>query len=181
MAVLGTSFVLILVSIIFLSITPSSTCHKITDTEIKHLCSKTSNLGGCYKLLKSDHRTANVDARGLAEVAVDLASNKANKIHSQLNSFAKATHDSRLRNIYNLCSKNYNDVIRDLKVTKNNLHSGAYRNMPVQVKDAYEEIKNCEKVFDGASSDQANIKKKNQDFEFLLSIVKVTSDNLEKK
>ncbi|KAI3468918.1 hypothetical protein Pfo_025581 [Paulownia fortunei] len=181
MAVFHTSSVLILMSIIFMSITASSIGHKIKDTEIKHLCSKTSNLGGCYKLLKSDHRTANVDARGLAEVSVDLASNKANKIHSQLNSFAKATHDSRLRNKYDLFTKNYNDVIRDLEVAKNNLHSGAYRNMPVQVKDASEEIKNCEKVFDGASSDHAHIKKKNQDFEFLLSIVKVMLDNLNKK
>ncbi|KAI3455856.1 hypothetical protein Pfo_012519 [Paulownia fortunei] len=179
MAIFRTFCMLIL--IIFISIIPSSTGHKIKDTEIKHLCSKTSNLGRCYKLLKSDHRTTNVDAKGLAEVSVDLASNNANKIYSQLNSFAKATHDSRLRNIYNSCSKNYDDAIRDLEVVKKNLHSGAYNNIPVQVKDVSEEIKSCEKVFNGASSDHANIKKRNQDFEFLISIVKITLDNLKKK
>lgn len=181
MAIFDTSSILILVSIIFLSITPSSIGHKVTDTEIKHLCSKTNNHEDCYKLLKSDHRTTNVDARGLAEVSVDLASNKASKIHSQLNSFAKGTHKSQLRNIYNLCSKNYNDVIRDLKVVKNNLLSGAYKNIPIQVTDATEEIKSCKQVFDAAPSDYMHMKTKNKDVEFLLSIVKVTSDNLNQK
>ncbi|KAK4440312.1 hypothetical protein Salat_0366100 [Sesamum alatum] len=180
MADCGTSFVFILVTIVFMSMTPTSTCNKLTDTEIKHLCSKTSNVGGCYKLLKSDPRTANVDARGLAKVSVDLASNKANKTHSLLNSFVNATHDSRLKNIYKLCSSNYNDAIRDLKAIKNYLHSGAYKNIPSQVKDASEEIKQCKKVYGGANSDRAHIKKKNQEFELLISIVEVTSDNLNK-
>ncbi|KAK4421959.1 hypothetical protein Salat_2146600 [Sesamum alatum] len=115
----------ILVSIVVMSMTPTSTSNKLTDTKIKHLCSKTSNVGVCYKLSKSDPRTANVDVRGLAEVSVDLASNKAKKTHSLLNSSVNATHDSRLKNIYKLCSSNYNDAIRDLKAIKNYLHSGA--------------------------------------------------------
>ncbi|KAK4428738.1 hypothetical protein Salat_1173700 [Sesamum alatum] len=159
---------------------PPSTSHKLTDTEIKNLCSKTINLGGCYKLLKSDPHTTNADARGLAEVLIDLASNKANKTHSLLNSFVNATHDSRLKNICKLCSSNYNDVIRDLKVVKNYLHSGAYRNIHVQVKDASEEIRQCKKVYGGASSHHAHIKKKNHEFEFLLGIVEVTLDKLNK-
>ncbi|KAL0442360.1 UNVERIFIED_CONTAM: hypothetical protein Slati_1958700 [Sesamum latifolium] len=154
-----------------MSIAPPSTGHKLTDTEIKHLCSKTSNLGGCYKLLKSDPRTANVDARGLAEVSIDLASNKANKTYSLINSFINTTHDSQLKNIYKLCSSNYNDVIRDFKAIKNYLHAGSYKNIPVQVKDASEEIKQCKKVFGGATNDRAHIKKKNQELEFLINIV----------
>ncbi|PIM99406.1 hypothetical protein CDL12_28093 [Handroanthus impetiginosus] len=159
----------------------SSTAHYLTDNEIKHLCSKTGNLEACHKLLKSDHRTAKVDAKGLTEVSVDLASNKANKIRTQLNSFSKATHDSGLRNLYNLCSKNYDDAIRDLEVAKKNLHSGAYKDISIQINDAVEEVKICEIVFNGASSDRAHIKKKNKDLEFCLNIVKVTSDNLNKK
>ncbi|KAL0363712.1 UNVERIFIED_CONTAM: hypothetical protein Scaly_1326400 [Sesamum calycinum] len=179
MTIFSTSLVFILISIIFISITPSSIGQKLTDTEIKHLCSKTNNLEGCYKLLKSDPRTANVDARGL--VYVDLASNKANKTHSLFNSFINTTHDSRLTNIYKKCSSNYNDVIRDLKIIKNSLQSGAYKNIHVQVKDAFEKIKQCKKVFSGASSDRVHIKKKTQEFEFLLSIVDVTPGNLNKK
>ncbi|KAG8385147.1 hypothetical protein BUALT_Bualt03G0011500 [Buddleja alternifolia] len=182
MTISGTSSVLTLISIIFLSITPSSTSNQITDTEIKHLCSKTSNLVQCFKLLKSDHRTSNVDAKGLSEISIDLTNNKANKIHSQLNSLVKATRDLHMRNIYNSCSKNYDDAIRDLEVAKKNLKSDAYKNMHAQVKDASEEIKSCEKMFNGASSsDHAHIKKKNQYLEFLVSIVKVTADNLNMK
>ncbi|XP_011101767.1 pectinesterase inhibitor-like [Sesamum indicum] len=155
MAIFGTSIVLILIPTVFMSIAPSATGNKLTDIEIKHLCSKTNNLGSCYKLLKSDPRTTNVDARGLAEVSVDLASKKS-------------------------CSSNYTDAIRDLKAIKNYLKSGAFKNIPVQVKDASEEIKQCKKVFGGATSDGAHIKKKNQEFEFLISIVEVTSNNLNK-
>ncbi|KAG8385221.1 hypothetical protein BUALT_Bualt03G0019600 [Buddleja alternifolia] len=176
------SSVLILISIVFTSIAPSLASNKVTDTEIKQLCSKTNNLAVCYKLLKSDHRTANVDAKGLADISVDWASNKAHKIHSQLNSFAKTIRDSHLKNIYNSCSKNYEDAIHDLEVAKKNLKSSVYKNMPVQVKDTSEEIKSCENLFNGASSnDHAHIKKKNQDFEFLVGIVKIMVDNLKKK
>ncbi|KAL0346799.1 UNVERIFIED_CONTAM: hypothetical protein Scaly_1695900 [Sesamum calycinum] len=145
MAIFGTSFVLTFITIVFISITQSAT-GRLTDTEIRHLCSKTNNSGGCYKLLKSDPRTANVDARGLAEVSTDLASKKANIIHSLINSLVNATHDSQLKNIYKSCSSNYNDVIRDLKAIKNYIKSGAFKNIHVQVKDAYEEVKQCKKV-----------------------------------
>ncbi|KAL2226293.1 UNVERIFIED_CONTAM: hypothetical protein Sindi_1988000 [Sesamum indicum] len=180
MAIFETSIVLILIPTVFMSIAPSATGNKLTDIEIKHLCSKTSNLESCYKLLKSDPRTTNVDARGLAEVSVDLASKKAKKLHSVINSVVNKTHDSRLKTIYQSCSSNYNDAIRDLKAIKNYLKSGAFKNIPVQVKDASEEIKQCKKVFGGATSDGAHIKKKNQEFEFLISIVEVTSNNLNK-
>ncbi|KAK4421963.1 hypothetical protein Salat_2147000 [Sesamum alatum] len=102
------------------------------------------------------------------------------KNHIPFNSSVSATHDSRLKNIYKLCSSNYNDAIRDLKAIKNYLHSGAYKNIPSQVKDAYEEIKQCKKVYGGATTDRAHIKKKNQEFELLISIVELTSDNLNK-
>ncbi|KAL0386059.1 UNVERIFIED_CONTAM: hypothetical protein Sradi_3000200 [Sesamum radiatum] len=163
-----------------MSIAPPVASNKLTDTEIKHLCSKTSNRENCYQVLKSDPRTRNVDARCLAEVSIDLASKKATKTHSLINSFVNKTHDSRLKNIYKSCSSNYNDAIRDLKVIKNYLKSGAFKNIPVQVKDASEEIKQCKKVFGGATSDGAHIKKRNQEIEFLISIVEVTSSNLRK-
>ncbi|KAL0410537.1 UNVERIFIED_CONTAM: hypothetical protein Slati_3643400 [Sesamum latifolium] len=160
MAIFSTSFVLILISIALMSIAPSATGNKFTDTEIKNLCSKTNNIGSCYKLLKSDPRTKNVDARGLVEISVDTTHD------SLINSFVNTTHDSRLKNIYQSCSSNYNDIIRDLKVIKNYLKSGAFKNIHVQVKDASEEIKQCKKVFGGATIDGAHIKKKNQELNF---------------
>ncbi|KAL0336527.1 UNVERIFIED_CONTAM: hypothetical protein Sradi_4864600 [Sesamum radiatum] len=180
MAAFSTSFMLTLISIVFISITPSVTSNRLTDTEINHLCSNTNNLENCYKLLKSDPRTSNVDARGLAEVSVDLASKKANKIHSLINSFVNKSHDSRLKNIYKSCSNNYNDAIYDLKVIKNYFKSGAFKNIPIQVKDASDEIKQCKKVFGVSTSDCAHIKKRNQAVEFLISIVEATSSNLSK-
>ncbi|KAK6161651.1 hypothetical protein DH2020_005032 [Rehmannia glutinosa] len=179
MAIFHTSIVLILVSIILISISPSSIAHKLTDTEIKHLCSKTRNPEGCYTILKSDHRTANIDAKGLAQVSLDLASERARKIQAQLNAFAKATHDSRLRNVYESCSKKYDDIVHDLEAAKKNLRS---KHVPIRVKDASEENKSCEKVLDGAStSDRTYLQKKIQDVKFMLTIVKVMWDNLNKK
>ncbi|KAL0386051.1 UNVERIFIED_CONTAM: hypothetical protein Sradi_2999400 [Sesamum radiatum] len=161
-----------------MSISPPVASNRLIDTEIKHLCSKTSNFENCYKVLNSDPRTRNMDARGLAEVSIDLASKKANKTHSLINSFVNKTHDSRLKNIYKSCYSHYNDAIRDPKVIKNYLKSGAFKNIPIQVKDASEEIIKCKKVFGRATSDGAHIKNKNQEIKFLISIVEVTSSNL---
>ncbi|KAL7086641.1 hypothetical protein ACP275_13G013700 [Erythranthe tilingii] len=87
---------LILLSIIFISISPLSLGLKVTDTQIKHICSKTSNPDRCFKLLKSDHRITNADAKGLAQISFNLASNQS-----------------------------YNDIIRDLEViAKSNVKSG---------------------------------------------------------
>ncbi|KAL7086629.1 hypothetical protein ACP275_13G012500 [Erythranthe tilingii] len=164
------SHVFILVSIILIS---STTCTKITDKEIKHLCSKTSNPDRCYKLLKSDHRITNVDAKGLAQISIDLAAKNAKEIHSVLNALVQGTHSARLREMYNRCSKNYNDAIRHLEAAKNNLKSGG-----VQVADASKDNKQCEEVF---RVDHSHMKKKNDDFNFVLSVVKVVVNNLNKK
>ncbi|KAL7086638.1 hypothetical protein ACP275_13G013400 [Erythranthe tilingii] len=173
---LTTSFDSILLSIIILiSISPlPSIGHKITVLEIKKLCSKTSNPDNCYKLLKSDHRTINIDEKGLVQVSIDLASKVANKIHFELESEAKATNDSRSKNVYNVCSKSYNNIIRDLRLSKNNLKSGVAR-----VKNISEEIERCKKAFSGAS---ARIKKTNEAaFGFVLSIVRIMLDNFVKR
>ncbi|KAL7128655.1 hypothetical protein ABFS83_13G008800 [Erythranthe nasuta] len=162
------SHVFILVSIIFIS---STTCTKITDEEIKQLCSKTSNLNRCYKLLKSDHRITNVDAKGLAEISIDLASKNAKEIHSVLSVLANGTRSSQLREMYNHCAANYYNIIRDLEEAKKNPNMGA-----AQVAVASEEIKSCKIVF---AVDHSHVSKKNEDFSFLLSVVRVTVDNLD--
>ncbi|KAK6150196.1 hypothetical protein DH2020_017721 [Rehmannia glutinosa] len=178
MASFRTFVVLILISIIFISVTPSSAGHKMTDTEINYLCSRTINRVACYKFLKSDPRTANVDAKGIADVSIDLASKEANKIMSRFNRLAEASKSQKT--LYRQCAKNYNDAIRDLEVAKKNLHAGVYKYVHGQVQDASEEIKSCDKLFKGKSNIPVNadIMKKNQDFEFLLSVVKVLTDNL---
>ncbi|KAL7131253.1 hypothetical protein ABFS83_13G186000 [Erythranthe nasuta] len=171
----------VLIVVIFMSVTLSSTGHKITDTQIKHLCSKTHNFNGCYKLLKSDYHSVHVDLQGLAGFSLDLALKVGNKISSYLNSLAEETHDSQLRNVYGLCSDNYNDAIHDLEVAKENLNTGSYSKMPVQIKDAFEETENCKDLLDiSTSTDPADIKKKNRHFQFLISIVMVISINLNK-
>ncbi|KAG8385145.1 hypothetical protein BUALT_Bualt03G0011300 [Buddleja alternifolia] len=188
MAICNTSSVLILISIILVTVTPSSASNQMTGIEIKHLCSKTSNSARCYKLLKSNHHT---DC--LAGSSVDLAYNKANKIRSELNSFSKATHDSHMRNIYNSCSKNYDDAIRDLEVAKQNLNSDIkgknqevkfivsivkprprwakrsfdsndYQNIPEQVDDIEEELESCRHELDEGASDPAHIGDRNKEF-----------------
>ncbi|KAL9145015.1 hypothetical protein ABFS82_13G012000 [Erythranthe guttata] len=175
----SSSMSLILLSIIFISISPLSLGLKVTDAQIKHICSKTSNPDRCFKLLKSDHRIINADAKGLAQISINLASTHVKKLLSELNSLAKATHDSRSKNIYNFCSKSYNDIIRDLEViAKSNVKSGFVD----RVKNAFEENKSCEiKLFHRGSSDRAHLKNKIEDVKFLLSIVKAMTDNLHKK
>ncbi|KAL3616758.1 hypothetical protein CASFOL_039152 [Castilleja foliolosa] len=121
MAIFHTSIVSILVFIIFLSITSSLTGHKLNDNDIKRLCAKTNNSKRCYKLIKPDHHLSNVDSKGLFNGLVDKASREAKNIQSELNSFPKTTHYSKLRNEYNLCSKKYNDAIHKLEISKDEI------------------------------------------------------------
>ncbi|GER40985.1 invertase inhibitor [Striga asiatica] len=184
MANFHTSFLSILIVIITISSASisSSTCHKLNDNEIKHLCSKTSNLLNCYKLIKTDNRTTNHGSNGLANYLIEMATQKAKKIQAELNSFAnKATQHSELRKKYSLVSKKYSEIIRNLEAAKKDIKSHAYKNLYGPVKSAYEETVKSVKLLGGFMDHRAHLQKQNKDLEFVLSIAKAVGDGLNKK
>ncbi|GFZ16628.1 hypothetical protein Acr_25g0010370 [Actinidia rufa] len=86
--------------------------------------------------------------RALTEVAIDLASSKAKDIHKKLDSLYDKTSNSRMKDRYNSCSKNYHDAMRDLEETKRLFNDHDYKRILVQVNDVVEEVHDCKNQLD---------------------------------
>ncbi|CAA3008488.1 pectinesterase inhibitor-like [Olea europaea subsp. europaea] len=175
------SSVLISMVLIFLLVVPSLMCHSMEEKDLQHICSKTQNRTECLNLFKSDPRSLNTDIKGLTGVAVDLALNKSNAVHTQYNQLYTDTKNSELQEKYVACSKNYNDAIRDLQVVKNYLDINRYRFITVEIKDALQEVMSCRNVLKKEPIDPANMDNQNEEFKLLCYMVKVTSHYLIQK
>ncbi|KAL2494038.1 pectinesterase inhibitor-like [Forsythia ovata] len=174
------SSVLISMALIFLSVIPSSMCNPLKENDLIHICSKTQNASECLNQFKSDSRSLNTDEKGIAEVAVDLALNKANEVHNQYNQLYRDTKDSKLQEKYIACSKNYNDAIRDLQLVKKLLDINRYKLIHVEINDALQEVINCISAFKREPIDPVQIDYQNEEFKLLSYMVKFTTDRLVK-
>ncbi|KAL2494041.1 pectinesterase inhibitor-like [Forsythia ovata] len=175
------SSVLISTVLIYLLVIPSSMCHPLEEKDLRHICSKTHNSSECLNQFKSDPRSLNTDEKGLAGVAVDLALNKANAVHTQYNQLYRDSKDSKLQEKYIACSKNYNDAIRDLQLVKKFLDINRYKLIPVEINDALQEVASCRNAFKREPIDPAHSDDHNKEFQLLSYMVKVTSQRLIKK
>ncbi|CAA3008486.1 pectinesterase inhibitor-like [Olea europaea subsp. europaea] len=175
------SSVLISMVLIFLLVVPSLMCHSMEEKDLQHICAKTQNATECLNLFKSDPRSLNTDIKGLTGVAVDLALNKSNAVHTQYNQLYADTKNSELQEKYIACSKNYNDAIRDLQVMKKYLDINRFRFINVEIKDALQEVMSCRNILKKEPIDPANMGYQNDEFKLLCYMVKVTSHYLIKK
>ncbi|XP_057478858.1 pectinesterase inhibitor-like [Actinidia eriantha] len=173
----GSFSMLVSLAILFMFISPTF-CHEKDEEnhlKLKKLCSKTDNGGLCMKFMKSDSRTVDADNRALTEVAIDLASSKAKDIHKKLNSLYDKTSNSRMKDRYNSCSKNYHDAMRDLEETKRLFNDHDYKRILVQVNDVVEEVHDCKNQLDKLEKGVSGLKKKAKEFELLCDVIKVAA------
>ncbi|CAI9782217.1 unnamed protein product [Fraxinus pennsylvanica] len=175
------SSLLISMVLIFLLVVPSLMCHSLEEKDLQYICSKTHNPTDCLNLFKSDPRSLNTDINGLTGVAVDLALNKSNAVHTQYNQLYTDTTDSKLQEKYIACSKNYNDAIRDLQVVKKYLEINRYKFIIVEINDALQEVTSCRSAFKRGPIDPANMDYHNDEFKLLCYMVKVTFQYLIQK
>lgn len=68
---------------------------------------------------------------------------KAEVFNDELNKWYKDTNDVRWKEKYRLCSKNYIEVDRNLKMARRSLDSDDYRLISDQIDDAREELDKC--------------------------------------
>ncbi|KAL3627492.1 hypothetical protein CASFOL_028855 [Castilleja foliolosa] len=142
MAIFRTTFVSILVFIIFTPITSSPTSHSlINDTNIKHLFSKVSWFGGFNK--------SNSDLKKVLIAFVDSPLQKAKTFSPQLDNIIKETRkDTIWKGKYESCNKNYKDVIHKLEDVKKKLKKSGDCNVCVRLKNAHEDIKSCRNMLE---------------------------------
>ncbi|KAE9459242.1 hypothetical protein C3L33_08864, partial [Rhododendron williamsianum] len=148
--------------------------------QLKKICSKTFNSDWCVKLMKKDSRTSNADDRGLAEVAIDLAYSTAQDIQNQLNAkLYKDADEPELKDELVACTKNYNDVLQDLKRTKKHFKDGYIQRIAAEAEDVVEEVNECDDQLEGQSSSQGTkrIRKMNDAVELLCDVIKVCASD----
>ncbi|XP_073158759.1 pectinesterase inhibitor-like [Henckelia pumila] len=176
-----------LISIILMFAIPaSSTRHqhkKEKDGELRDLCSKTHDPDLCWKLLKSERSKFHTDTKGVVEVSIDLAKEKAKETKDKLSRLGEESKNEKLKVKYFSCKKNYDDAIRDLNEAKEKLRKKEYYSgmIPVLVDDVIDEVKSCNNDFDNGAYDPARIQKMNVEFGVYVDLVKVAVDCLLKE
>lgn len=63
----------------------SSICHSPEEIDIQNICSKSCNPFKCMNQFKSGPRSHNTDIKGLTRVAINLALNEVNTVHTLYN------------------------------------------------------------------------------------------------
>lgn len=178
---------IIFVALIITITVPTSMCNregwrrsdetdKNTEQYLIDLCSQTNRSNDCWKILKPEsYRFNGSDEKTAIEAVIDLAANKSKIIHDRLNKLYTDSRNEQLKEKYITCSKNYNDVNRNLVVARQNVDSKNHKSISVQLKDAVEELKSCEREFEWGSFDPAHIGDRNKELGLYLDIVSVAA------
>lgn len=149
---------------------------KNTEQFLRDLCSQTNRSSDCWKILKPEsYRFNGSDNKTAVEAVIDLAANKSKIIHDRLNKLYVDSGNEQLKEKYISCSKNYNDVNRNLVVAQQDIDSNNHVSIRIQLKDAVEELESCEKEFESGSFDPAHIGDRNKELRLYLDIVSVAS------
>lgn len=131
---------LALLLIITLFISPSLAHEK--HATLKKICSKTFNTNWCMELMKKDSRTSNADNRG--EVTIGLAFSTALDIQKQLNDrIYTDCYNPKLKDLFVACSKDYEDIVRDLERTKKHFSDGYTQRLAAEAENVLEEVNEC--------------------------------------
>lgn len=179
---------IILVTLILTIAIPVSTSHrkkwgessKDTEQYLRDLCTKTDRSEECWKILKPElYRFGDSDEGTVAGAVIDLAIAKSDEIHDKLKQDYSDSKNDELKEKYNSCSRNYNDVNRNLVAARRDLDSDVRRNIAVQIKDAGEELKKCKREFEKESFDPAHIRDRNKEIGLYLEIVRAAAHGLE--
>lgn len=172
-SVLSLSVVLLLISLS--SARPSV---KVTDDVLSTVCSKTKNPSLCLQTLKADPRAATGDLKGLCQVSIDLALAKAKDTKNYIGSLIGQSNGPSLKEKYLSCSENYENSIGDLQDATGLLNSGDYNGVNLHASAAMTETDDCEENFKEPPFDPSQLPKRDEDFDFLCSIILVISNLL---
>ena len=83
------------------------------------------------------------DSVSIADCTISVAMQKAEAFSDELYKWYKDTNDVKWKEKYRLCSKNYIEVDRNLKMARRSLDSDDYRIISDQIDDAREELDKC--------------------------------------
>lgn len=153
---------------------------KDADKYLRDLCSKTDDSKKCWNILEpKSHQFADPDERDVANVVIELAIAKSKEIRDKLGQRSFSDSDNgKLKQKYRSCSKNYNEIDRNLELAQRSLDSDDYRNISDQIDDAGEELKRCRLDFVADPLDPSYIGDPNTEFGLYLDMVRVSVGRL---
>ena len=138
----------------------------------KSVCSKTNDYHMCMKLMRSG--TRNLDPnykRGLTQLAIDLATSKANDIKNE-----QSYKDNRgidgdsyyWTSSDKMCS--YSMALKDLSQANEYFNNGRYKRVGHEVRQAKEKVEDCKNQFKNISL----LRRWDREFELLCDVVTIS-------
>ena len=173
----GNSFLLVSLLLTFLLFTTLSYARPTNDL-ISDICSKTRNPTACSQALRSDHRSASADLKGLGQIGIDLAQASAKTTYNLIASLEKTTSDPKLKGRYSSCLENYDDAIGYLDDCRRFLWSGDYGSLSTYASAVLDEPETCQDSFEDPPAAPPQLQLGNQKLENLSSVNLAISSRL---
>ncbi|CAN8284314.1 unnamed protein product [Cochlearia groenlandica] len=84
---------------------------KVSQSDIKNICSKHNNPSFCFNFFKSTPKTTTLDLYGVATILINNASKEALSLQKQFAALEKATTGSDPKQVYSICAEVYDDAV----------------------------------------------------------------------
>ncbi|CAM8950701.1 hypothetical protein QQ045_018216 [Rhodiola kirilowii] len=155
-----------------------STSNAISPGSISQICSRSINPRLCFSTLNSNPRVASSDLKGVGAIVLDISNSKASQTKSIIPSLAAKASNPTLKQRYNECLRDYNEVVVVIAKAKQALGANDPRTVNIRVSAAQTEIGDCVDSFSSPPRDSSDLTKRSRDLFDTLSIVLVISNLL---
>ncbi|KAL6515474.1 hypothetical protein OROHE_018508 [Orobanche hederae] len=134
----------ILLLIITSYLVSPSACDSKTEQLINEICGQTSDSGFCSGLLFHNLVSPITNLTGLTKLTIDISLSYAEYIHGIIQKSQADVKDPKLRQCYDVCGGNYQQVVGFMESAKYDFDRGVYGSMLVQLELCNRPIIDCQ-------------------------------------
>ncbi|XP_073121165.1 pectinesterase inhibitor-like [Henckelia pumila] len=118
-----------------------------TPTLLETVCSKTTDIEFCLNVFGSDPATRTASLRGLAQIAIDKATEKAMKTRTDVEKRSFFVPDPKLKYVLIQCVHEYDGALTALRIAPVDLREARYADLYRHASDAARGAVACERGF----------------------------------
>ncbi|KAJ4720607.1 Pectinesterase inhibitor [Melia azedarach] len=144
----------------------------LTTNILDKICQQTQDSNFCLRYLNNHTHINTTTIQQLAQTSLELAKNNANDIYREIKSSVDGKNEPELKEIFMICSEDYENAIDALGHAGGSLKSGNYPGLRVQASVALQEAKTCGNKLNYAPNDVAYLRQKNRNFLNQCGIIK---------
>ncbi|XP_073294611.1 pectinesterase inhibitor-like [Primulina huaijiensis] len=123
------------------------TTHAAAPTLLEKVCKKTVDIDFCLNVFGSDPATRTASLPGLAQIAIDKATDKAMKTRTDTKTRSFFTSDPKLKDVLMQCVHEYDSALAALRIAPVDLRKGHYADLYRHANDAARGAVACERGF----------------------------------